>query len=859
MPWPLAVAITIESFPELNLEKFGLSESDLGESFSVAKALGLPVNTLREIIEFLLGSYCGSLAVQLTDLVPTVREWFQKKIEVGQVPKPTSEQRKEILLKLGKTESFEKFLHTRYVGKKRFSIEGGDSLIPMMWELVRRGSTQGLEEVVVGMAHRGRLNMLVNFMGKDPSLIFSEMEGRRDEHNSFFDGDVKYHLGYSSDCQLENGKSVHCSLAYNPSHLEAVSPVALGMTRAKQRRRQDTAERKKVIPVLIHGDAAFAGQGVVAETLQLSQLKAYTVGGSIHIVIDNQVGFTTSPVNARSGPYSTDMAKILDCPILHVNGDDVEACTRAMQIAVDFRQEFKRDVVINIICYRRFGHNEGDEPAFTQPLLYDKIKKHPTPFEIYSKKLIAESVISQEDRDKLYTQEIDRLQLAMDSNKTNPLPMKPYVFDGFWKGLRRAKGPEDLFDAVKTQTSVETLNSVAKLLTTFPEGFTVHPKLQKLLQGRSDMMNGEGQIDWGMGELLSYGATLMEGNCIRLTGQDCIRGTFSHRHSCFYDVKTGEMYSPLSTIDPQNVEFCVYDSFLSEYAALGFEYGNSSSDPTFLTIWEAQFGDFANGAQIIIDQFISSAEQKWQRMSGLVMLLPHGYEGQGPEHSSARLERFLQMCAQDNMQVCNLTTPAQLFHVLRRQVKRAFRKPLVIMSPKSLLRHPRVISKISDFTEHGFQSIIPNQIGSAQDTTTALLCSGKIYYELEDAISKTGTENTQLMRVEQLYPFPEAAIQGEFAKLKNLKKVAWVQEEPQNMGAWTSVFFELQKMLKNTGVEIEYIGRTPRASPAVGSEKVHAQEQSLILETAVNFIRTGEEKKSPMRSVKTAAQGKGKS
>jgi 2-oxoglutarate dehydrogenase E1 component len=525
----------------------------------------------------------------------------------------------------------------------------------------------------------------------------------RDEYNSFFDGDVKYHMGYSSDKKTANGGSVHLSLAYNPSHLEAVNPVVLGMVRAKQRQRRDTSERKKVVPVLIHGDAAFAGQGVVAETLQMSQLQGYTVGGTIHLITDNQIGFTTKPENARSSPYSSDMAKIIQAPVILVNADDVEACVRAADIAIRFRQEFKRDIVVNMIGYRRFGHNEGDEPAFTSPVMYDIIKKHPTLFDIYAQKLTGEGVLSQEDPEKLFKERIEFLQGALDGVRKTPPQMKPLVFEGFWKGLRRSNS-DDFKKETNTKTKLETLKKVADVLLTVPEGFNVHPKVAKLISERKAMMENE-RVEWGMAELLAYGSLMYEGSPVRMSGQDVVRGTFTHRHAAYYDTKTGERYTPFQKIDPDKVEFVIYDSFLSEYAVLGFEYGNSSSDPQFLDIWEAQFGDFANGAQIIIDQFISSAEQKWQRMSGLVMLLPHGYEGQGPEHSSARFERFLQMCAQDNMQVVNLTTAAQLFHAMRRQLKRDFRKPLVVMSPKSLLRGQKSASSLKELYDGTFQEV----------------------------------------------------------------------------------------------------------------------------------------------------------
>ena len=708
-----------KSFPELSLHNFNLVEADLDSKFEVGQIVGKPNATLREIIAHLRDAYCRTISVQVSDTVSTVRNWFINEFENKTAEWSLSADEKKIVFnQIARVESFEKFISTRYVGKKRFSIEGCDAAVPFLERIASKGFTLGTEEVVVGMAHRGRLNVLVNFMEKGIQNVLAEFEGVRDEFNSFFDGDVKYHMGFSSDKKVPGG-SVHLSLAYNPSHLEAVNPVVLGMVRAKQRQRSDTHERKKVIPVLIHGDAAFAGQGVVAETLQMSQLQGYTVGGTVHLITDNQVGFTTGPANARSSPYASDMAKIIQAPVIHVNADDVEACVRAADIAIRFRQEFKRDIVVNMIGYRRFGHNEGDEPAFTQPVMYEIIKKHATIFDIYAQKLTSEGVLSQDDPEKMFKERIEFLQTALDAVRAKPPQMKPLVFDGQWKGLRRAT-PEDFAKETNTKTKLETLKKVADVLLTLPEGFTPHPKVAKLIGERKAMMEVDGKVEWGMAELLAYGSLMMEGSPVRMSGQDVVRGTFTHRHAAYYDFKTGERYTPFQTIDPQKVEFVIYDSFLSEYAVLGFEYGNSSSDPTFLDIWEAQFGDFANGAQIIIDQFISSAEQKWQRMSGLVMLLPHGYEGQGPEHSSARFERFLQMCAQENMQVVNLTTSAQIFHAMRRQLKRDFRKPLVIMSPKSLLRGPKSASPLKDLYDGTFQEV--TKLSCARRDLTGLLC-----------------------------------------------------------------------------------------------------------------------------------------
>lgn len=843
-----------KSFQELSPQNFNLTDVDLDSRFEIGAIVGKPGATLREIIEHLRNCYCGTISVQVAESMPTIRKWFIDEFENnGRSFRLSAEEKKTIFQQLAKTESFEKFLHTRYVGKKRFSIEGTDAMIPMLDRLATVGAKTGLEEMVIGMAHRGRLNVLANFMEKAIETIFAEFEGVRDKHNSYFDGDVKYHLGHSSDKKTPHG-TVHLSLAFNPSHLEAVDPVVLGMVRAKQRRRRDTTERKKVVPVLIHGDAAFAGQGVVAETLQLSQLKGYTVGGTIHIVLDNQVGFTTNPENTRSSPYSSDIAKMLQTPVIHVNADDVEACIRAADIALRFRQEFKRDVVINMIGYRRFGHNEGDEPAFTQPLMYEKIKKHPTLYDIYAQKLVKEGVISDDDPERIYKERIEFLQGTLDRVKKNPPEMKPLVFEGFWKGLRRAT-PEDFEKETNTKTSLQVLKDCAKILTTIPEGFSAHPKLKKLLDNRAAMLEGEGSIDWGMAELLSYGSLMMEGTSVRISGQDVVRGTFTHRHAGFVDTKTGEVYMPLSTIKPDEVEFVAYNSPLSEYAVLGYEYGNASSDPTFLVIWEAQFGDFANGAQIIIDQFIASAEQKWQRMAGVVLLLPHGYEGQGPEHSSARLERFLQLCAQDNMQVVNMTTPAQLFHVMRRQMKRDFRKPLIVMSPKSLLRHPKVVSTLKELYDGQFHEVLPDTKADKNKVETLILCSGKIYYDIlqaQESADKDAVSKTAVVRIEQLYPFPIHKLMPIIRSYPNLKRIMWTQEEPKNMGAWFFMYPRLIDIAREISdekgriIEVVYNGRTERASPATGSEKLHAIEQQEIVERcfAPKIVAVKEAKKT---------------
>jgi len=821
---------------DLSIDQFNLTQADLDKTFSVGSLVGMPDSTLRDIINHLKRCYCGTFSVQVSDAVKGVKDWFYKKIETNSY-KLDTEKKKKIFEQLCRTESLEKFLHTRFVGAKRFSIEGGDSLIPQLEHLVEKGTQLGVEEIVIGMAHRGRLNVLVNFMDKAIEETLAAFDGHSNADDNF-DGDVKYHLGQSADKETANG-NCHISLAFNPSHLEAVNPVVCGMVRAKQRQRKDTEDRKKVIPVQIHGDAAFAGQGVVSETLQMAGLKGYTVGGSIHIIIDNQVGFTTDPESTRSSPYSSDVAKSQQVPVIHVNGDDPEACVRAMDMAIEFRQEFGRDILINLTCYRRYGHNEGDEPAYTQPVMYKNIKKHPTARELYGKKMVQEKVFDKDYGESFFQSKMDNLQKVLEAVREKPPEPQVQVFGSFWKGLRRSE-PRDFTTVFETKTDLKTITAVGEKLTTPPQGFSVHPKIKKLIEQRAKMIKGDQPLDWGMAELLAYGSLILDGHSVRLSGQDCIRGTFSHRHSCFFDSNTAERYNPLGSLR-EDKEFCVYNSLLSEMAVLGFEYGNSSSDPTFMTIWEAQFGDFANGAQIIIDQFLASGEQKWLRMSGLTLLLPHGYEGQGPEHSSARLERFLQLCAQNNMQVCNLTTPDQLFHVLRRQMLRPFRIPLVIMSPKSLLRHPKVVCELKDLTDNHFMEILDDNLVKASHAERLVFTSGKLYYDLlekREELPKKEQEKVALIRVEQLYPYPDHLIIPILKSAKKVQSVMWAQEEPQNMGAWSYMDRRLVTSLKQAGhdkLDLEYVGRSLRASPATGSARIHSKEQNEIVEKVFSF------------------------
>lgn len=821
---------------QLALSRFNLKESDLDSKFQIASLVGKSNASLRDVINHLRACYCGKISIQCAEALPEVRNWFIREFETeGQKFKLSTEEKKAAFHSIARAESLEKFIHTRYVGTKRFSVEGGDALLPMLEYLAQKSPEKKIEELILGMAHRGRVNVLANFMGKALEYIFADFNGPTElaEPIEDFDGDVKYHLGYEALKETPQG-SCQIRLAYNPSHLEAVNPVVLGMVRAAQRRRKDTQNRKKVIPVLIHGDAAFSCQGVIMETFQMAHVKGYTVGGTIHIVIDNQVGFTTTPENGRSSHYSSDVAKVLAVPVIHTNGDDAESCIRAMDMALRYRQEWGRDIVINMTCYRRFGHNEGDEPAYTQPLMYEIIKSHPTLREIYGKQLIRESVIDQSYYESFFNEKMENLQKVYESTKKQAPKIKPYKFDGFWKGYRKGKA-EDLFKTANTKTPLEDLKKICFALGEVPANFTPHPKLLKLLETRKKISQGAEPLDWGTAELLAYGSLLKEGTSVRLSGQDCVRGTFTHRHAGLYDFKTNECYMALDQINGDQVEFCVYDSVLSEYGVLGFEYGNATCDPTFLTIWEAQFGDFSNGAQIIIDQFLSSGESKWMQMSGLVLLLPHGYEGQGPEHSSARLERYLQLCAQCNMQVVNLTTPAQVFHALRRQIKRDYRKPLVVMSPKSLLRHPRAVSSLEELSQGEFQEVILDaSVKSLSSIKRVVFVSGKLYYELLEEKEKLKADHIALVRLEQLYPFHVEKVRKVLETYGKAKEIFWAQEEPKNMGAFQHVYFRFKELFKemNKDHELVYVGRPERSSPATGSVYRHKVEQNEIITAA---------------------------
>ena len=827
---------TIPPSDQLSLKRFNLTDADLDNKFQIGEMVGKKNGTLREIIQHLRTAYCGKISVQCSEALPEVRNWFFREFE-NTTFKLSAAEKKSTFELLTKSETFEKFLHTRFVGAKRFSSEGADAVVPMMESLFQRCLPLGCEEVLVGMAHRGRLSILHNVMNRPVEALFTEFAGPMETEKPLedFDGDVKYHLGHNTVRQTAAGP-IQVSMACNPSHLETVDPIVLGMTRAAQRRRKDTKNRKKAIPVLIHGDAAFAGQGVVQECFQMAYVRGYTVGGTIHICIDNQVGFTANPENTRSSNYATDVAKILATPVLHVNGDDVEACVRTIDMAIRFRQEWGRDIVINLTCYRRYGHNEGDEPAYTQPLMYDIIRKHPTLRDIYSKQVVRENIIDGTTAETIVNAEMDRLQKLYELSKAKPSKIEVFKFEGNWKGLRKATAAD--FDKTwDTSFDLATLKKICTQIGEVPQGFTPHPKLIKLLEYRKTIAQGKEAMDWGTAELLAYGSLLHEGTSVRLTGQDCVRGTFTHRHAALYDSKTGEAYAALDQINGDKVEFCVYDSILSEYGVMGYEYGNAIMDPTFLTLWEAQFGDFANGAQIIIDQMLCSGEAKWQQMCGLVLLLPHGLEGQGPEHSSARLERFLQLSANYNWQVTNVSTPAQIYHALRRQIRRPFRKPLVNMSPKSLLRHPMAVSTIDELANGSFQEVLPDTyIKNPKNVESVLLCTGKIYFETHEERLKLKSERTALVRVEQLYPTPTKQIAAILKSYPNVKNLAWLQEEPKNHGAYQFMYFKLSEMLQKENIKLalHYVGRSERPSPAVGSLYRHKAEQAELIKNALS-------------------------
>ena len=816
----------------LDLGYFGLTEADLDLTFVTgSRTPGMPPRaTLREIIAMLEHVYCGTVGAEFAHVSDTEeRLWLQDEFQTGRIDHRFSvEERRNILWQLTAAEGLERYLHTKYVGQKRFSLEGGDALIPLLDDAIQTGGALGAEEFVIGMAHRGRLNVLVNVLGKAPSVLFSEFEGKYDTTHLKGSGDVKYHKGFSADLRTQGG-NVHVALAFNPSHLEVVNAVVEGSVRARQERRDD-AKGERVVPILIHGDAAFAGQGVVMETLQLSQARGYSTGGTMHLVVNNQVGFTTSrPEDARSTMYCSDIAKMLEAPIFHVNADDPEAVVFVTRLAMRYRMKFHKDVVIDLVCYRRLGHNEADEPAATQPVMYATVRKHPTARKLYADRLVADGAMTSFEADGLveeYRAGLDegrpqaRASLGMIGNKYT-VDWSPYTEIDWARKLR-------------TGLDAKRLAALGARITAVPEGFPLHPRVQQVVANRQKMLAGDMPLDWGCAETLAYASLLEDGYGVRLSGQDCGRGTFFHRHAVWHHQQSGETHIPLQHIAERQPRFQVIDSVLSEEAVMGFEYGYSTTDPGVLVIWEGQFGDFANGAQVIIDQFIVSGESKWGRYSGLTLFLPHGYEGQGPEHSSARLERFLQLCAELNMSVCVPSTPAQMFHMLRRQMLRSFRKPLIVMTPKSLLRHELSVSSLADLQSGGFQHLIDEV--DAVDPATArrvVLSSGKVYFDLLKARRAAGQNDVALVRLEQLYPFPEEEYAALLQRYPQAREVVWCQEEPQNQGAWYQIRHQLERPLAGKR-ELLYSGRAPAAAPATGIAKVHEAEQAAIVRAALS-------------------------
>jgi len=833
--------------PELDPKTYGFEDKDMDRPIFIDMVLGLESATLRQIMEVLQRTYCGTFAVEFMHITsPEQKSWIQQRIEGPDKDISfTEEGKKAILSKLVEAEGFEKFLQVKYTGTKRFGLDGGEAMVPALEQIIKRGGALGVKEINFGMPHRGRLNVLAAVMGKPYHHIFHEFQGGSVTPDSVGgSGDVKYHLGASSDREFD-GNKVHLSLAANPSHLEAVNPVVLGKCRAKQDL-MDAGDvkvaRTHVLPLLLHGDAAFAGQGVVAECFGFTGLPGYRTGGTIHFIVNNQIGFTTRPKFARSSPYPSDVAKMVEAPLFHVNGDDPEAVVYAAKVAAEFRMEFGMDVVIDMFCYRRFGHNEGDEPSFTQPLMYKKIAKQPTAMEKYAKRLEKEGVISQGWIDQEQEEFRNFLEDEFKAGEEFK-PNKADWLDGRWSDFAP---PQDDDRRGDTAVDLDRLKEIGKVMTTVPDGFEAHKTLKRILKAKAEMFDSGEGFDWATAEALAFGSLLREGYRVRLSGQDSRRGTFSQRHAQFVDQKTEKRYTPLRHIASEQGEFEVIDSNLSEFAVMGFDYGYSLADPTCLTLWEGQFGDFANGAQVIFDQFISSAERKWLRMSGLVLLLPHGYEGQGPEHSSARLERYLQACAQDNLQVANCTTPANYFHILRRQMKRDFRKPLILMTPKSLLRHKRAVSSLKDFGPgSSFHRVLWDHAETNPGSTVKLvsdakvkrvvICSGKVYYDLLEEREKRDINDIYLLRTEQFYPFPAHSLMDELKRFKNAEMI-WCQEEPKNMGAWTFMEPNIEWTLNQVGAKHKrprYVGRPASASPATGLMRRHLEELQAFLDEAL--------------------------
>ena len=826
-----------EEHPELKPETYGFNKKDYKRKIFLDGVLGLQYADLNQILDILKRTYCSAIGYEFMHMGdPEEKAWIRNRIEGPEKDIVfTQNGKKAILNKIIQAEGFEKYLHVKFVGTKRFGLDGGESLIPALEQIIKRGGNLGAKEIKIGMPHRGRLNVLANVMGKPFRAIFSEFFGKSVNASKDFEGDVKYHLGASSNREFD-GNSVHISLTDNPSHLEAVNPVVLGQVRAKQFFHKDK-DRKKVIPVLMHGDAAFAGQGIVAECFAMSGLPGHNIGGTIHIIVNNQIGFTTAPRFARSSPYPSDVAKIAQAPIFHVNGDDPEAVVHCAKIATEYRQKFNRDVVIDMVCYRRFGHNEGDEPSFTQPIMYRKIKSHPTTLTLYGKRLSAEGLTSDEKLQKEKVEFKQYLEKEFDISKSYKSELK--WFDGAWSRFKPGLGKDK-----KGVSGVERgkLEKIGKKIFTIPTDFNAHKTLKRVFELRKEMLNA-GKLDWSSAESLAIGTLLTEGFSVRLSGQDSGRGTFSQRHAILRNQENHDRYIPVNNIEKGQMKFEVIDSLLSELAVLGFEFGYSLSEPETLVLWEAQFGDFANGGQVIIDQFITSSESKWGRASGLVLLLPHGYEGQGPEHSSARLERFLQLCAGENIQVVNCTTPSNYFHVLRRQMHREFRKPLIIMTPKSLLRHKRCISNISEFTSRSsFHRVLEDDAYKKENKLITLkkdskiekvvMCSGKIYYDLVEAREKNKKDKVIFVRLEQLYPFPAKTLANVLKRYKNAEFI-WCQEEPKNMGAWNTVRNYIERTLEIINIKdinVKYVGRKASSSTATGNANKHLAQQKEILE-----------------------------
>ena len=817
---------------ELELKEFDLSEADLDGEFDVGGMSSGGRMALRDILAFLRKVYCGAIGYELNHINSREKRlWLFRRIET-RFPEDacTVEEKLKTLERLVAAEGLEKYLHTKYVGQKRFSLEGGDALIPMIADLVQQFGSRGVKEVVIGMAHRGRLNVLVNILGKSPRELFSEFEGKYDFRNSdTVTGDVKYHQGFSSDIKTQAG-NVHVALSFNPSHLEIINPVVQGSVRARQERRQDM-DRSQVVPILVHGDASFAGQGVVMETLNMAQTRGFSTGGTVHIIVNNQIGFTTNTLDARSTLYCTEVAKLVQAPIFHINGDDPDAVMYATRLALEYRMRFRQDVVLDLVCYRRHGHNEADEPTITQPIMYGKIRKHPTPREIYANTLVGQGLVTEtgvRDMVRAYRDRLDQGNVVagqvIDPNKALvTINWMPYM-------------GEDWREEVDTGVVESRLAELAEILSRSPDDFVVHPKVNAILKDRIEMAKGDRPVDWGCAEMLAYATLLDQGYMVRMSGQDAGRGTFSHRHATLHDQSQARTYIPMQyNITENPSDFLVINSLLSEEAVLGFEYGYATTEPRALVIWEGQFGDFVNGAQVLIDQFISSGYSKWSRICNLVMYLPHGLEGQGPEHSSARLERFLQLCASDNMQVCIPTTPAQMFHLLRRQMLRSFRRPLIIMTPKSLLRHRLSVSSATDLTQGRFDPVLGevDKINPSR-VRRVVICSGKVYFDILEQRRLKKIDNVALLRLEQLYPFPNRELSQIMHRFSKAEEIVWCQEEPKNQGSWYQIYYSLIRLLKQKQ-RLHYIGREGSASPAVGYYQLHIQQQQHIVNSALSI------------------------